>query len=227
MRSKYVTIVFVFLIHTSCKKENTPTNSKPNVAICNDLVGAVCSGNDNTSYCTFGYKWGKDNPFVNAGAGKPGPGSGPVEVSYKFQDAGFVFDTHSQSNLTSASFDQMLRCSKQQVRNAFSAWASVANIKFVEKSSQESTDIRLIVADITQGGIAYPPIPNQACGGLLILKYSPSYTCESFYALILHEIGHVVGLGHVASNNVMKPGIFLSTLQSGDIEGVQSIYGKK
>jgi hypothetical protein len=220
MKSRYITLVILFLVNISCNKEASPTTQKPTAAICNELLSGICSGNDNTGYCTFGYKWGKDNPFANAGAGKPGPGSGVTEISYKFQDAGLVFDTHSQRGVTSVSFDNMLNCSKQQVRNAFAAWEAVANVKFVEKSSEETADIKLIVANITQGGIAYPPIPNQTCGGLVILNSTSNYTCDYFYALVLHEIGHVLGLGHVTSNNAMKPGIFLRELRSGDIEGV-------
>ncbi len=225
MTGKFIAIAILFFFAIGCKKDDVAT--KPTAAVCNDLLGGVCSGNDGTAFCTFGYKWGDRNPFSNAGPGKPGPGSGMIDVSWKFQDAGLVFDTHSQRGVTSTSFDNLINCSKQNVRTAFSAWGSVTNIRFIEKSSQETADINLLVANITQGGIAYPPIPNQACSGLVILNSTARYSCDSFYSIVLHEIGHVLGLGHVSSSNVMNPGKPFLDLQPGDIQGIQSIYGKQ
>ena len=46
----------------------------------------------------------------------------------------------------------------------------------------------------------------------------------------LHETGHVLGLGHVTTNNVMNPEITLSEfdgLRQGDIDGIVEIYGLK
>ena len=104
----------------------------------------------------------------------------------------------------------------------------MTNLTFTEQTGTGPADIRVIVADITQGGLGYPPIPNQACGGLVIFKSgSPNRNCNEMYRLALHEIGHVLGLGHVTSDNIMNPIKPLLSLQSGDIQGIQSIYGKK
>jgi predicted Zn-dependent protease len=208
-----------------CKSDNITAS----LSVCDQQLDA-CGGLGNGAYCTFGYKWGKSNPFANAGLEKPGPASGQVSISYKFQEAGLVFNTHSQRDVKSESFDKLPSCAKQKIREAFASWAEVADISFVEKASNEPTDIKIITANITQNGVAYPPYPNIPCtelAGLVILRYNLNYTCDRLYTLSVHEIGHVLGLGHVQSNNVMNPNMAFLELQAGDIRGVQSVYGKK
>lgn len=47
-----------------------------------------------------------------------------------------------------------------------------------------------------------------------------------FYAVAIHEIGHLLGLLHVEDDTeIMNPVIFASLLGDGDIEGIQTIYG--
>lgn len=228
MTKKTLSIVFIILsvLTISCKKEDT----KESLSACDQNLYNICNGSGNGDYCTFGYKWGKNNPFANAGLEKPGPANGQVQISYKFQDPGLAFSTHSQNSLTSESFDMLPACTKQKIREAFASWSAVADISFVEKASNETSDIKIIAAKITQGGIGYPPFPESPCSqlaGMVILNANLNYTCDGMYALSVHEIGHALGLGHVKSNNVMNPDKSYLTLQFGDIKGIQSIYGKK
>jgi hypothetical protein len=220
----------LFLIYSSCllilSCESTKTiNETPIDSQCNSLLNK-CATERSVDFCTFGYKWGKDNPFPNAGFEVSGPASGSVEISYKFQDAGLIFNTHSQNKVESKSFDKIISCAKQKIREAFAEWESKCDVKFIEKTNNDKSDITVIIADITQGGLGYPNFPNQPCSGLMVLN-NTSYTCESIYSLSLHEIGHTLGLGHVASLNVMNPNKRFLNLQSGDIKGIESIYGKK
>src|SRR4051812_31360227 len=99
MRRRLKLILWV-LLSISCEKKETE-----GYGICNNLL--ICRGTDADEYCTFGYKWGAGNPFSHAGAGKPGPSIGPVEITYTFLDAGHVFSTHSQQNLSSKSYDDL------------------------------------------------------------------------------------------------------------------------
>lgn len=220
MRISILLLITSVVLIISCEnKIETPI-----AAECNNLPN--CSGDGVGEYCTFGYKWGTDNPFTIAGYNKPGPSTGKIQVSYKFIDAGYVFNTHSQNNVTSLAFSEIVSCAKQTIRDCFDEWESNADIKFIEKSGNDQSNIKLIVANITQGGIAYPPVPNGPCSGLVIFQKF-QYTCSSFRILALHEIGHVIGLGHVKSENVMNPDKKFLILQSGDIKGIESIYGKK
>lgn len=171
-------------------------------------MGSLCDGKGNGAYCTFGYKWGSNNPFSNAGVEKSGPGTGNIELTYKFMDAGFVFNTHNKKNLTSISFDNNTgTCTKDKFRLAFTEWSSVAKINFREVALNETADIKIMIADIEQSSIGFPNYDQSPCSdikGQIVFKRS-EYNCSTIYGAILHEIGHVLGLGHVNSRNVMNP----------------------
>jgi predicted Zn-dependent protease len=193
-------------------------------------MALTCDGNGVGDYCTSGYKWGDSNPFSNAGLEKPGPSVGPVVITYKFQDAGVLFYTHAQQNVKSLDFSS---CLKDTIRLIFAEWESVAAISFVEKSSAEKSDITVMIANISQGGLGYPAFPDKPCsdiaGNIILNTYNFS-SCTNFYRTgILHEIGHALGLGHVKNNVVMNPIAYknFNRLQPGDIKGVQTIYGTK
>lgn len=229
---KRIIIFCLLTIHTiylfnSCKKEITP---KLLYRPCDSDLGRLCDGKGNGAYCTFGYKWGNNNPFSNAGLEKPGPSTGNIELTYKFIDAGYVFNTHSKENITSVSFDNNIgSCAKDNFRLAFNEWASVTKVSFREVPVNQNADIKIIIADIEQSSIGYPNFNQSPCSdikGQIIFKRN-EYNCSTIYGAILHEIGHVLGLGHVNSRNVMHPSqsTTYNKLQSGDILGVQSIYG--
>jgi len=205
------------LLMSACNQEK-----KRVMSVCNDMLNA-CSGNANAPYCTFGFKFGDQNPFSPAGASVPGPQQKAIEISYKFQSAGLAFNTHSQDGIVSAEFSET---DKAGIRLQFAKWQAVANISFTEKSNSDKTDITIILATIEQGGIGYPAFVEEPCkqlSGFLILSTRNGDKPK----LSLHEIGHVLGLGHVSSNNVMNPNQLYDDLQMGDIAGVQSIYGVK
>ncbi len=183
----------------------------------------ACSANANAPYCTFGFKFGSQNPFSPAGVSIPGPQLTEMEISYKFQSAGLTFNTHSQDGIVSVDFSE---ADKEGIRLKIAKWQSVANISFTEKFSTEKADITIILATINQGGIGYPAFVEEPCkqlSGFLILSTRNGDKPK----LSLHEIGHVLGLGHVSSNNVMNPDRLYDDLHSGDIAGIQSIYGTK
>jgi predicted Zn-dependent protease len=120
---------------------------------------------------------------------------------------------------------------KDKFRLAFTEWSSVAKVGFGEVSVNENADIKILVADIEQSSIGYPNYNQSPCSdikGQIIFKKN-EYNCSNIYGAILHEIGHVLGLGQVNSQNVMHPSqsATYSRLQSGDILGVQSIYGSR
>ncbi len=47
-----------------------------------------------------------------------------------------------------------------------------------------------------------------------------------FYAVALHEVGHILGLGHVNdTSEIMNPYVSTDALGDGDISGVQLLYG--
>ncbi|MEQ8809323.1 MAG: matrixin family metalloprotease, partial [Imperialibacter sp.] len=118
---------------------------------------------------------------------------------------------------------------EHEIKRALEFWASVADLEFVEVTDQGG-DIQFIAADITQGGIGYPNYTDDLCStlaGQLIIDVPTRNSCDGFYNLVLHEIGHILGLGHVSTSNIMNPGFSSTELQPGDIQGIQSIYGAR
>jgi hypothetical protein len=221
---KYWIIFFLFvLIITSCKKED-----ENRFSTCNDIILSSCDGSSTAEYCLFGIKW--DN--TNSGQMLLSDPLVQTELTYSFMDSGYTFNTHSQDNVISLSFDNVINCSQQSIRDAFLEWESVAPLKFIESANNANANIKIAIANISQGGLGYPPFANEPCkelAGLLIIRPITNAICDSYYYLALHEIGHILGLGHVLSNNVMNPDkyYYYKKLQHGDIQGIQIIYGKK
>ena len=196
-----------------------------------DGIGASCPRGTSDPYCTRGHKWGADNPFATAGRSVSGPVSAGGLVTYSFRDGGFQFSTHAQTNIISQPIARLGECGQNKVREAFKKWEAVADITFEEVSNPDASDVDIIVADIHVTGLGYSAYVDDLCRDIAgqVIFYVPIFNCESFTTLALHEVGHVLGLGHVGSDNIMNPdwGDSVTELQPGDIAGIQSIYGAR
>ncbi len=216
---------FLILLSISCKDVGTTFRA------CDDML-RKCAGNPTGAYCTFGYKWGEDNLFSNAGVDRPGPGSSGGIITYGYYDRDQLISTHSQTDVSTVPFERVTACEPhEQIERALKAWSSVADLEFLEVPVSQA-NIKFAVADITQGGIGYPSFTDDLCqilAGLVVLDIPSRNTCDGFYNLVLHEIGHSLGLGHVNSDNIMNPsrGNKFTELEKGDIDGIRSIYGEK
>lgn len=199
---------------------------------CDQELGNTCPRGTDNPFCTFGYKWGDNNDFQPVGGSQPGPATPGNAITYSFREAGYVFSMHSQNGITSRSFENLSSYAKDKVREAFQRWEAVADINLIEVEVSAGSSIVLIVGDIGPGAVAYPPFSDgkcQAIAGQVIFDIPDRNTCDRFLNLAMHEIGHVLGLGHVGSENIMNPDWddTVTELQPGDITGVQSIYGAK
>ncbi|MDT0538942.1 MULTISPECIES: matrixin family metalloprotease [Croceitalea] len=229
--------LFALILFFSCKKEQenedpSPINLSGDFALCNSQLSACINGNGN--YCLFGFKWGADGSFSQSGYDAQGPASSGGVVTYSFQEENGLINTHRQIDLPSNSFNDILSCAKTEIRNALGSWAKIAAIEFEELPENSIADIRFYTADIIQGGIGYPNYPDNLCGNLsgnvIIQSDLGINDCNSFYIFALHEIGHVLGLGHVGTENVMNPDFSnfnFQDLQTGDTMGIIEIYGEK
>jgi hypothetical protein len=133
---------------------------------------------------------------------------------------------------------------QREFARALQTWANVStlNFHFVPDSGAPSGtsgsaqgdsrfgDIRL-GAHPLPGYVAYAYYPSgSTLGGDITL--SPSYTYNigtyiDLYSVLLHEVGHSLGLDHSTSGTVMYSTItgVYSGLSSDDIAGIRAIYG--
>ena len=218
----------------SCTKENENSvhiNLSDDYSFCNSQLTACTNGTGD--YCLFGLKWGQDSLFLQSGYDSKGPASSGGIVTYSFQEENGLINTHRQINLPVNSFNDILSCAKREIRNALDSWAEVADIEFEELPDNSLANIRFYTANIIQSGIGYPNYTDNLCrnlaGNVIIQTDLGLNDCNSFYIFILHEIGHVLGLGHVNAENIMNPDFSnfnFQKLQTGDIMGVIEIYGE-
>ncbi|MEM9933382.1 MAG: matrixin family metalloprotease [Bacteroidota bacterium] len=234
---KLYVVLFLTLLILGCKEEPTiPAdgilNESTQFAECNAALSA-CSNSD-ASYCLFGFKWGETNLLSNSGSAAVGPKEAGGTLTFSFQEENGIINTHAQINLPSKSFSSLPSCAKEEIREALREWSAAANIDFEELPENSQSDIRFWVAEIRQSGIGYPRYPDAPCstfsGNVVIQENVRFSTCESFHLFLLHEIGHVLGLGHVTTANIMSPDfddLNLGGLQAGDIRGLVELYGER
>ncbi len=174
-------------------------------------------------YNLFGPKWGSSTY---------GTESGEITWTAEF-GSNFQFDGGD----TQADFDAALQ-------DAFDAWETVADINFTYVSPDDTTtpiDIDVSVGAIdgawnTVGQAFWSSTSSSITSGSVLFDEAEDWAPNGnpgevdFYAVALHEIGHVLGLRHFDSNDgeplqIMNSRISVDELQSGDIAGAQALYG--
>ena len=175
-------------------------------------------------YALTGYQWGS------------------TTVTASFMPDGSTTNTGATTNLFStldASFST--ETWQRELARALQTWANATRLNFYFVSDGGATsgtsgshgDIRLTMSPRSDAYAGYTYYPSgSSLGGDMFL--SSNYTWQigqhlDLYSVVLHELGHALGLGHSTDGTVMAPmiGSVYSGLSSDDIAGIQAIYGTR
>ncbi|WP_431857406.1 matrixin family metalloprotease [Azospirillum sp.] len=143
--------------------------------------------------------------LLTANAAHWGPGGTVVGSDRAGQPAtvrfGFPSSAAGLTGSDAAGFAPMTETQKTAVRQALTAWASVANLGFVETADASSAEIRYVTNRQGGSSAAYTYYPGPAPGGGVFLandvpaNAAPTPGSYAFLTL-LHETGHALGLKH-------------------------------
>ncbi|KAJ3051880.1 hypothetical protein HK102_011981, partial [Quaeritorhiza haematococci] len=176
----------------------------------------------------------------------------PSRITYSIAPDGVSWI--SGTNALNATFDAKFGQGvwQREVARALATWQSVANINIVPIADgpyrvnalgASQGDARF--GDIRIGGTAiagnqqtlaqtyFPPPQGSTAGGDVEVNLNMKYAIGSdfdLFSVVLHETGHSLGLDHPTSGKVvMRPvyGGVVTTLDAGDIAGIQEIYGAR
>ncbi|MEO1316266.1 MAG: DUF4214 domain-containing protein [Pseudomonadota bacterium] len=181
-----------------------------------------------TGYFLPGRKWGEGE------LGTPGG-----VVTWSIADAGVDISDFTRFSTTFDPDDVYSFDVEAVIREAFAIWSAAANIEFiqVEDSGVGSTEgpvgnIRVLHGQPTSYeriGVAYFPNPTETGGNVVISDFSELRFDEANYLdLVLHELGHALGLGHTNNTfSIMFAGRLQSqtTLNQPDLNIIREIYG--
>ncbi|MEO3414730.1 matrixin family metalloprotease [Roseovarius sp. CAU 1744] len=177
----------------------------------------------------YGTKWG--DPAIGTTGGV---------VTWSIADGGENindFFSRYYYEMNSRDPGRFLRFNYEKViENAFAEWAKYGNIQFQQvpdgggaAGSQDDGDIRIFFGPLPGRtlGLGAFPHPTNPIGGDILLDVRTSYNTnrEMFRALVLHEIGHALGLDHVSRNSIMTPVLGLTRLQRDDRDAMRQLYG--
>ena len=118
---------------------------------------------------------------------------------------------------------------KSLVRKAASIWSSCSNLKLIEVKDCKSVQIRIGATNLNayQAGFGYFPGTKGVNGDIHLDNSERTWSKALFYKVILHEMGHTLGLVHNKnSDSIMYYKITdKDQLDSLDIAHIQNLYG--
>ncbi|KAL5723776.1 hypothetical protein ACHQM5_007130 [Ranunculus cassubicifolius] len=163
-------------------------------------------------------------------SGNPRWPASKMDLTYKFRSTVKVVDLHVLRPLIS---------------RAFAKWAAVSQFKFTEAKNGSDADMEIGFHRLDHGDNS----PFNGTGGVLAHAYAPTigefhYNADESWStnpdpgmdefdlesIAIHEIGHLLGLGHSEFPDAVMwgsyaPGARRRVLAQDDIQGIQTLYG--
>jgi serralysin len=198
-----------------------------------------------------GTKWGSGGVGTSATITY----SFPISSSSLYWSSDYTLDPTSE---LSQGFRSLTTTEQATFTSAIQAWTSVANITITKLTSETTSNVGDIRVAYTSAGsmdsatlaYAYTPGTSAYTGDVWINNDNYTYTSNEFQSMLLHEIGHTLGLEHpfegsytlpsvtdnykytVMSYNVAQnaqdygdSSIFPTTPMLLDIQAIQYLYG--
>jgi len=218
--------LFCFCLLMSCDGEDSES--------CASVLSEICDGKTQGDYCTFGYKWGENPSFGPAGVDMPGPTSSGGCIFVNAVREPTMINVEGLGKLLTSSPYEKATCFREQLNNAMAAWNRVADVKLILGGLDGREDmINIYAADINSQNLGFGnQFSDALCGpfaGTIVLNDQPAASCFELFIILLHELGHALGLGHINGPTIMQAGsgkFDFQTLQEGDIKGIVSLYGE-
>lgn len=136
---------------------------------------------------------------------------------------------------------------QEELAKAFATWSSVTNLDFGLVSDEGEAfgvagsnvgdsrfgDIRVGAQPMTPEtlsiSVPHDPFLAGTWDGDLLLNDAADYTADELFAVLLHEVGHVIGLDHSDSpTSVMYSHLNANTrLSAEDVAAAQALYGER
>lgn len=222
----FTCFLFGMLSSMSCDSDDPDT--------CAGVLSDICDGETEGDFCTFGYKWGENPSFSSAGVDVPGPASNGGCIFVNAVREPTMINVAGFGELLTSSPYEKATCFQEALGNAMAAWNRVADIKLIMGGLDGNEDqINIYAADINSQNLGFGnQFSDALCGPFaetIVLNDQPASSCFELFIILLHELGHTLGLGHINGPTIMQAGsgkFDFQELQEGDIKGIVSLYGE-